>query len=159
MIALALLALVFTASSTGMSKYEKDVETYDEEENELSPATEALYLGLTDLVEKFECDRNDKDCEIWRLGSLEAHLNVATNNCDKANSALCKEARKLLGDKENKMTHQQIKDAIAEKAKVVFDDVDSKRTQVELNKHLKKIWKATTDYVCYKIPSECKAAR
>jgi hypothetical protein len=160
MIALVLLALVFTVSSRSVDEVEKDAETWVKNQSALSPAIKALYAGINNLLMKFDCDRGDKDCGAWQAGVLIQDMTLSgKDECDKASSALCKVEKKLLGDKRNKMTKDEIEKVLAEKHKMMLDNEENKRMQATLVKHLNEIWNAMTDYVCFKVPSECNAAR
>ena len=133
MITLVLLALVFTAKVSSTDQAAKDGIAVEKADRGLSPAIEGFFAGLKNLLMKFDCDRNVPNCKVWQA------------------------AKHLLVD-EGK-TADSVSGAEADKAKNIFDSVNTKSKQAALVKYAENINTAVADYLCYKVPSECQAVR
>jgi hypothetical protein len=149
MISLVLLALVFTAkvSSTNIAKVAKDVEKVEKVEKKVSPEVMEFYTDIDHLLMKFDCDRGALDCEALRAVDLIDDDILGINDCDEAadTPGLCKDAKKLLSVKQNRWK------VLAQNSKMLFDEQHAK--------YENELGTAVTDYVCFKIPSDCEDAR
>ena len=147
MISLVLLSLVFTAkvSSTNFAEVAKDIEKAVELEK-VSPEVMAFYVAIDHMLMNFDCYRGDVDCEALQALDVTEDSEVGINDCDEAahTPELCKDAKKFLKVKNRKKV-------LAQKSKMIYDKDHAK--------HVNEVWKAVTDYVCFKIPSQCEAAR
>jgi hypothetical protein len=160
MITIVLLALVFTAKVSSTDHVVKDEKTIQKEVKKVSAEVKAFYMGINELLMKFDCDRGVPYCKVWQAGILIADFGTGElkKECDNPGSVLCKEAMEIL-QKENKMTHSQILKDLTEKTKKLFDTVDTKSKQDDMVKYTDQIYRAATEYVCYKVPSQCNAVR
>ena len=129
MITLVLLALVFTAKVSSTDQEAKDGIAVEQADKGVSSAIQGVFAGLKNLLMKFDCDRGAPGCKVWQA------------------------AKDII---EGKMVNSG---AEADKAKKIFDSVETKSQQAALVKYAENIDTAVADYLCYKVPSECQAVR
>ena len=68
----------------------------------------------------YKCSGNGTDCQAKQAASLMKRLKQGKVDCDEADdTGTCDEARNLLGDKDRKMSNQEIKTGLAAKAEAL----------------------------------------
>ena len=150
MITLVVLALLFIAqvSSIDQADETKEEAAFDKEvveSEKLSEPTTNLMQGLDKLLMKFNCDIDDDSCTAWRAARLiqEADLKEKLQKPGPL-------AKKLLG-RFGKLRGTKVMKVLGQEMNTIFDKKHGPELQA--------LSKALSDYICFKVPTECEVTK